>query len=142
MSCGKCVLGSYFFLYHKSITIKVSWAGQDLACTPETVNVSLFIETVLPLHWRSAMQYIATVSMPGRKSNHGLTMVSTLSASRWSRPQSQILSSLCWLLMLVSAGPTVAQLERYSLVLALCDPFSLFHQIIDSLFLCDNVCIS
>ena len=101
MSCGKCVLGSYFFLYHMSITIKVSWAGQDLACTPETVEGILFIETVLPLHWRSAMQYIATVSMPGRKPNHGLTMVSTLIASRWSRPQSQILSSLCWLLMLV-----------------------------------------
>ena len=40
------------------------------------------------------MQCIATVSMPGRKPNHGLTMVSTLIASRWSRPQSQILSSL------------------------------------------------
>ena len=38
-----------------------------------------------------------------------------------------------------SAGPTVAQLKRYSLVLTLCEPFSLFHQIIDSLFLCDNV---
>ena len=49
-SCGKCVLGSYFFLYHKSITIKVSWAGQDLARTPETVEGILFIETVLPLH--------------------------------------------------------------------------------------------
>ena len=101
MSCSKCVLGSYFFLYHKSITIKVSWAGQDLACTPETVEGSLFIETVLPLHWRSAMQYIATVGMHSRKPNHGLTMVSTLIASRWSRAQSQILSSLCWLLMLV-----------------------------------------
>ena len=101
MSCGKCVLGSYFFLYLKSITIKVSLAGQDLACTPETVEGILFIETVLPLHWRSAMQYIATVSMPGRKPNHGSTMVSTLIASRWSRPQSQILSSLCWLLLLV-----------------------------------------
>ena len=75
MTCGKCVLGSYFFLYHKSFTIKVSWAGQYLACTPETVEGSLFIETVLPLHWRSAMQYIATASMPGRKPNHGLTMV-------------------------------------------------------------------
>ena len=75
MPCGKCVLGSYFFLYHKSITIKVSWAGQDLACTPETVEGSLFIETVLPLQWRSAMQYIATVSMSGRKPSHGLTMV-------------------------------------------------------------------
>ena len=103
---------------------------------------SIFIETVLPLHWRSAMQYIATVSMPGRKPNHGLTMVSTLIASRWSRPQSQILryfrlcaGSLC----LFSAGPTVAQLERYSLILTLCEPFSLFHQIIDGLFLCDNV---
>ena len=62
MPCGKCVLGSYFFLYHKSITTKVSWAGQDLACTPETVEGSLFIETVLPLHWRSAMQYITTKS--------------------------------------------------------------------------------
>ena len=101
MSYGKCVLGSYFFLYHKSITIKVSWAGQDLACTPETVEGSLFIETVLPLHWRSAMQFIATVSMHSRKPNNGLTMVSTLIASRWSRPQSQIRSSLCWLLMLV-----------------------------------------
>ena len=101
MSCGKCVLGLYFFLYHKSITITVSWAGQDLACTPETVEGSLFIETVLPLHWRSAMQYIAIVSMPGKKQNHGFTVVSTLIASRWSRPQSQILSSLCWLLMLV-----------------------------------------
>ena len=100
MSCGKCVLGSYFFLYHKSITMKVSWAGQDLACTRETVEGSLFIETVLPLYWRSAMQYIAKVSMPGRNPNHCLTMVSTLIASRWSRPQSQILSSLCWLLML------------------------------------------
>ena len=28
---------------------------------------------------------------------------------------------------------------RYSLVLTLCEPFSLFHQIIDSLFLCDNI---
>ena len=28
---------------------------------------------------------------------------------------------------------------RYSLVLTLCEPFSLFHQIIDSLFLCGNV---
>ena len=28
---------------------------------------------------------------------------------------------------------------RYSLVLTLCEPFSLFHQIIDSLFLCDTV---
>ena len=101
MTCRKCVLGLYFCLCHKVITIKVSWAGQDLACTPETVEGSLFIETVLPLHWRSAMQYIATVSMPGRKENHGLTMISTLIASRWSRPQSQILSSLCWLLMLV-----------------------------------------
>ena len=101
MSCGKCEIGSYFFLYHKSIIIKVSWAGQDFACTPETVEGSLFIETVLPLHWRSAIQYIATVSMPGRKPNHGLTMVSTLIASRWSRPQTQILSSHCWLFMLV-----------------------------------------
>ena len=67
------------------------------------------------------MQNIATVSMPVRKPNHGLTMVSTLIASRWSRPQSQIHSSLC------------------SLILTLCEPFSLFHQIIDSLCLCDNV---
>ena len=42
VSCGKCV-----FRYHKSITIKVSWAGQDLAYSPETVEGSLFIETVL-----------------------------------------------------------------------------------------------
>ena len=28
---------------------------------------------------------------------------------------------------------------RYSLVLTLCEQFSLFHEIIDSLFLCDNV---
>ena len=28
---------------------------------------------------------------------------------------------------------------RYSLVLTLCEPFSLFHQISDSLFLCGNV---
>ena len=55
VSCGKFVLGEYFFHYHKSITIKVSWAGQDLACSPETVEGILFIETVLPLHWRSAM---------------------------------------------------------------------------------------
>ena len=55
MSCGKCVLGEYFFRYHKSITIKVSCAGQDLACSPETVEGILFIETVLPLHWRSAI---------------------------------------------------------------------------------------
>ena len=27
----------------------------------------------------------------------------------------------------------------YSLILTLCEPFSLFHQIIESLFLCDNV---
>ena len=92
MPCGKCVLRSYFFLYHKSITIKVSWAGQDLACTPETVEGSLFIETVLPLHWRSAMQYIATVSMPGRKPNHSLTMASTLIALRWSRPHVSMLA--------------------------------------------------
>ena len=37
--------------------------------------------------------------MPGRKPNHGLAMVSALIASRWSRPQSQKLSSLCWPLM-------------------------------------------
>ena len=55
MTCRKCVLGSYFFLYHKLITIKVSWAGQDLACTPDTEEGRLVIETVLPLHWRSAM---------------------------------------------------------------------------------------
>ena len=73
--------GFVFLLYHKSIAIKLSWAGQDFACTPETVEVSLFIETVLPLHWRSAIQYIATVSMPGRKPNHGLAMVSTSIAS-------------------------------------------------------------
>ena len=100
---------------------------------------SLFIKTVLPLHWRSAIKYIATVSMPGRKPNHGLTMVSTLIESRWSRPQSQILSSYAGSLCLFSAGPTVAQLMRYSLILTLCEPFSLFHQIIDSLFLSDNV---
>ena len=46
VSCGKCVLGEYFFRYHKSITINVSWAGQDLACSPETVEGILFIETV------------------------------------------------------------------------------------------------
>ena len=51
VSCGKCVLGEYFFRYHKSITIKVSWANQDLACSPEKkVEGILFIETVLPLH--------------------------------------------------------------------------------------------
>ena len=38
VSCGKCVLDAYFFRYHKSITIKVSWAGQDLTCSPETVE--------------------------------------------------------------------------------------------------------
>ena len=42
-------------------------------------------------------------------------------------------------LCLFSAGPTVTQLERYPLILTLCEPFSLFHQIIDNLFLCDNV---
>ena len=46
VSCGKCVLGEYFFRYQQSITIKVSWAGQDLACSPETVEGILFIETV------------------------------------------------------------------------------------------------
>ena len=55
LSCGKCVLGAYFFRYHKSITIKVSWAGQDHSCSPEIVEGILFIETVLPLHWRSAI---------------------------------------------------------------------------------------
>ena len=48
-------LGAYFFRYHKSITIKVSWAGQNLACSPETVEGSLLIETVLPMHWSSAI---------------------------------------------------------------------------------------
>ena len=46
VSCGKCVLCEYIFRYHKSITIKVSWAGQDLACSPETVEGILFIETI------------------------------------------------------------------------------------------------
>ena len=55
VSCGKSVLGEYFFRYHKSITIKVSWSGQDLAYSPETVEGILFIETVLPLHWMSAI---------------------------------------------------------------------------------------
>ena len=86
------------------------------------------------------MQYIATVSMPGRKSNHGLTMVSTLIASRWSRSQPRYFRLYAGSLCLFSAtGPTVAQLERYSLILTLCEPFSLFHRIIDSLFLCDIV---
>ena len=110
-----------------------------LACSPETVEGILFIETVLPLHWRSANYYIATVNLPGRKQNYGLAMVSTLIASRWSRPQSQKLSSLCWPLMLVSAGPTVAQLEVLFSSNSLCEPFSLFQQIMDSLFLCGNV---
>ena len=35
-------------------------------------------------------------------------------------------------------GPPFPNL-RYSLVLTLCEPVSLFHKIIDSLFLCDNV---
>ena len=35
-------------------------------------------------------------------------------------------------------GPTWLNLSR-SLVLTLCEPFFLFHQIIDSLFLCGNV---
>ena len=51
-SC-KCVKGAYFFRDHKSITIKVSWADQDLVCSPEKVEGSLFIETVWPLHLRS-----------------------------------------------------------------------------------------
>ena len=56
VSCGiKCVLGEYFFRYHMSITIKVSWAGQHLACSPEIVEGILFIETVLPLCGRSAI---------------------------------------------------------------------------------------
>ena len=76
--------------------------------------------------------------MPGRKPNHGLAMVSTIIASPWSRPQSQKLSSLCWSLMLVFSWALRDNL-RYSLVLTLCEPFSLFHQIIDSLFLCGNV---
>ena len=46
-----------------------------------------------------------------------------------------MLAPLC----LFSAGPTVAQLERYSLILTICEPFSLFHQTVDSLFLCGNV---
>ena len=29
--------------------------------------------------------------------------------------------------------------DRYSLILILCEPFALFHQITDSVFLCDNV---
>ena len=55
VSCGKYVLGEFFFRYHKSITIEVSWAGQDLACSPETEEGSLSIETVLPLHLSSAI---------------------------------------------------------------------------------------
>ena len=31
----KCVEGAYFFRNHKSITIKVSWADQDLVWSPE-----------------------------------------------------------------------------------------------------------
>ena len=140
MSCGKCVLGSYFFLYHKSITITVSWAGQDIACTPETVEGSLFIETVLLLHWRSATQYIATVSMPGRKTKSRFNYDFHFNcmhdgADLCLRYFRLYAGSLC----LFSAGPTVTQLERYSLILTLCEPISLFHQIIDSLFLCDNV---
>ena len=46
VSCGKSVIGEYFFRYYKSITINVSWAGQDLSCSPETVEGILFIETV------------------------------------------------------------------------------------------------
>ena len=115
MPCGKCVLGAYFFRYHRSITIKVSWAGQDLGCSPETAEGSLFIQNVLPLYRRSAIEYIATVSMPGRKPNHGLAMVYTLIASGWGRPQPQKLLSLCWPLCLFSARPTLAQLEvRFS----------------------------
>ena len=76
--------------------------------------------------------------MPCRKPNHGLAMVSTLIASGWRRPQPQKLSSLCWPLCLFSAGPTLAQLEvRFSSNSLW--PFTLFHEIIDNLFLCDNI---
>ena len=117
VSCGKCVLGfrTSFVITSQSPSRQAGLARQDLACSPETVEGSLLIETVLPLHWRSAIQYIATVSMPGRKPNHGLAMVSTLIASGWRRPQPQKLSSLCWPLCLFSAWPTLTQLEvRFS----------------------------
>ena len=73
--------------------------------------------------------------MPGRKPNHGLAMVSTLIASRWSDLSLRSFRLYVGPLCLFSAGLNLV----CSLVLTLCEPFSLFHQIIDSLFLCGNV---
>ena len=56
VSCGKCVLGEYFFCYNKSITIKVSWACQDIACSPETVQGSR-IATALEVRIHCDSQY-------------------------------------------------------------------------------------
>ena len=134
MSFGKCVFGAYFFRYHKSITIKVSWASQDLACSPETVEGSLFIETVLPnnlMHCDSQYAWQKTKS----RFSYGLhfyciTMEQTSVSETFL---SMLTPYACFQL-----GQLCLNL-RYSLVLTLCEPFSLFHQIIDSLFLCDNV---
>ena len=64
-------------------------------------------------------------------------MVSTLIASRWSWPQSQILSSLCWLLMLVFSWAHRG--STWEILLNSNSLWAMFYQIIDSLFLCDNV---
>ena len=72
--------------------------------------------------------------MPGRKPNHGLAMVSYLIASRCLRSFRLYAGSYaCFQLV----PPWLS--FRYSLVLTLCEPFSLFHEFIDNLFLCDNV---
>ena len=71
---GKCVLGTFVFRNYKSITMKLIWAGQDLACSQEKKLKVVFI-----------FKLYGHCIGP----NHGLAMAFTLIASRWSRPQSQ-----------------------------------------------------
>ena len=91
---------------------------------------SLFIETVLPLHCRSAI-WQKTKS----RFSYGfhfccITMEQTSVSETFV---SMLAPYACFQLV-----PPRLNL-RLSLFLTLCEPFSLLRQIIDSLFLCDNV---
>ena len=76
--------------------------------------------------------------MPGRNPNHGLAMVHFNCITMEQTSVSETLVSMLAPSACFQLGPPWLNL-RYSIVLTLCEPFSLFHQTIDSLFLYDTV---
>ena len=134
MSCGKCVFGAYFFRYHKSTT----GLARTLLVRQKQWKVvyllKLYCHSIVGQHLMHCDSQYAWQKTKSRFS-YGLhfyciTMEQTSVSETFL---SMLAPYACFQL-----GPLCLNL-KYSLVLTLCEPFSLFHQIIDSLFLCDNV---